>query len=272
MKSSNILRTIMLSWALTIGNFPNQWNNTTKQEIHRLFSQKSPSVRGKVNIEKSKFIKISSSDLKWSPFDPSHPMITLNETNLLWASQSEKILSEFNSHDQKLTFQEKLEKGIKIPIIYPELKKYFPETLIEVEQDPQFKNYRLSNPNTLILLKTQNGRHALAYYQKGKLAMASFVSIGTPQHKTISGQYPITPDLIRRRSRKYKNAAMPYSLHISWGYFLHQWRSNGYPLSHGCIRVPWLYQQWLYKQIKQGKQTQIIIHKPYETTSFKKGE
>ena len=272
MKSSNLLRTIMLSWALTIGNFPNQWNNTTKQEIHRLFSQKSPSIRGKVNIEESKFIKISSSDLKWSPFDPSHPMITLNETNLLWASQSEKILSEFNSHDPKLTFQEKLEKGIKIPIIYPELKKYFPETLIEVEQDPQFKNYRLSNPNTLILLKTQNGKHALAYYQKGKLTMASFVSIGTAQHKTISWQYAITPDLIRRRSRKYKNAAMPYSLHISWGYFLHQWKSNGYPLSHGCIRVPWLYQQWLYKQIKQGKQTQIIIHKPYETTSFKKGE
>ncbi len=79
----------------------------------------------------------------------------------------------------------------------------------------KFSNYNFSNPNTLILLKTKSGRHALAYYQKGKLTMASFVSIGTAEHKTISGQYTITPDQIRRRSRKYKNAPMPYSLHIS---------------------------------------------------------
>ena len=118
------------------------------------------------------------------------------------------------------------------------MSKYFPKNLIKVQQDPQFNNYSFSNPNTLILLKTKSGRHALAYYQNGTLAMTSFVSIGTLQHKTISGQYTITPDQIRRRSRKYKNAPMPYSLHVSGGYFIHQGTSTGYPLSHGCIRVP----------------------------------
>jgi len=106
------------------------------------------------------------------------------------------------------------------------LKTYFPQTLLEVQQDPQFSNYSFSNPNTLILLKTKSGRHALAYYQNGTLAMTSFVSIGTLR------------DQIRRRSRKYKNAPMPYSLHVSGGYFIHQGTSTGYPLSHGCIRVP----------------------------------
>lgn len=283
---SNILCALTLSSTLSMGTTPYQRQNNTKEEISLLFTENTkPTEDGpkKLSISQkkghkekhspnTKFISISSSDLKGSPFDPSHPMISLNATNLLWASQSEKILSEFNTHDQKLTFEEKLQKGIKVPLIYPELSKYFPKNLIKVQQDPQFSNYSFSNPNTLILLKTKSGRNALAYYQNGTLAMTSFVSIGTLRHKTISGQYPITPDQIRRRSRKYKNAPMPYSLHVSGGYFIHQWKSNGYPLSHGCIRVPWLYQQWLYKQIKQGKQTQIIIHNPYQATSFKKGE
>lgn len=271
MKSSNLLRrAIALSWAITVGNNPQLSGNPTKQQLSKLFSQDSTINKGKA--QNPEFIVVSSSDLKGSPFDPSHPMISLNATNLLWASQSEKILSEFNAHDQKLTFEEKLGKGIKVPIIYPGLKTYFPQTLLEVQQDPQFSNYSFSNPNTLILLKTKSGRHALAYYQNGTLAMTSFVSIGTLRHKTISDQYTITPDQIRRRSRKYKNAPMPYSLHVSGGYFIHQGTSTGYPLSHGCIRVPWLYQQWLYKQIKQEGNTQIIIHNPYQATTFKKGE
>ena len=235
MKSSNLLRrAIALSWAITVGNNPQLSGNPTKQQLSKLFSQDSTINKGKA--QNPEFIVVSSSDLKGSPFDPSHPMISLNATNLLWASQSEKILSEFNTHDQKLTFEEKLGKGIKVPIIYPGLKKYFPQTLLEVQQDPQFSNYSFSNPNTLILLKTKSGRHALAYYQNGILAMTSFISIGTLRHKTISGQYTITPDQIRRRSRKYKNAPMPYSLHVSGGYYIHQGTSTGYPLSHGCIR------------------------------------
>ena len=84
----------------------------------------------------------------------------------------------------------------------------------------------------------KSGNAWYLYNQNGTLAMTSFVSIGTLRHKTISGQYTITPDQIRRRSRKYKNAPMPYSLHVSGGYFIHQGTSTGYPLSHGCIRVP----------------------------------
>lgn len=226
MESSNLLRAIALSWAIAVGNNPQLSGNPTKQQLSKLFSQDSSINKGKA--QNPEFIVVSSSDLKGSPFDPSHPMISL--------------------------------------------KKYFPQTLLEVQQDPQFSNYSFSNPNTLILLKTKSGRHALAYYQNGTLAMTSFVSIGTLRHKTISGQYTITPDQIRRRSRKYKNAPMPYSLHVSGGYFIHQGTSTGYPLSHGCIRVPWLYQQWLYKQIKQEGNTQIIIHNPYQATTFKKGE
>lgn len=277
MKSSNLLPIIALSWAIIAGNNTKLAWNTTNQQLRTLFSQDSTltsqdSTINESTFQKPEFILISSSDLKDGPFNESHPMIHLNATNLLWGSQSKTILSEFNSHNPELTFKQKLKEGINIPLIYPELKTYFPQTLLEVQQDPQFNDYDFSNPNTLILIKTQNGKHALAYYQNGELTMASFISIGTSQHKTIPGQYIITPDKIRRRSQKYNNAPMPYSLNVIWGYYIHQGTSTGYPLSHGCIRVPWLYQQWLYKQIKQEGNTQIIIHKPYQATSFKKGE
>ena len=121
MESSNLLRAIALSWAIAVGNNPQLSGNPTKQQLSKLFSQDSSINKGKA--QNPEFIVVSSSDLKGSPFDPSHPMISLNATNLLWASQSEKILSEFNAHDQKLTFEEKLGKGIKVPIIYPGLKK-----------------------------------------------------------------------------------------------------------------------------------------------------
>lgn len=42
---------------------------------------------------------------------------------------------------------------------------------------------------------------------------------------------------------------MPYALHIKGGYFLHQGRSDGTPMSHGCIRVPGLYQKRIYENL-----------------------
>ena len=81
-----------------------------------------------------------------------------------------KILSEFNTHDRKLTFEEKLQKGIKVPLIYPELSKYFPKNLIKVQQDPQFSNYNFSNPNTLILLKTKIWKTGISLLSKWNIS------------------------------------------------------------------------------------------------------
>jgi len=82
MKSSNLLRrAIALSWAITVGNNPQLSGNPTKQQLSKLFSQDSTINKGKA--QNPEFIVVSSSDLKGSPFDPSHPMISLNATNLL---------------------------------------------------------------------------------------------------------------------------------------------------------------------------------------------
>lgn len=97
--------------------------------------------------------------------------------------------------------------------------------------------------------------------------MTSYVSIGTNNHKTVEGHYSITPDAIFRRSRKYDSAPMPYALHITGGYFIHQGVSDGTPRSHGCIRMPGLYQKRLYEYIKkQAQKPEIIMTGLYQPT------
>ena len=305
---SNLLRTIALSGAIIVSPVHYKSSpNTTKYQLQELFSSENKktvteeigekkrellieepektTVNNSLETEKpstidqkkshkekqeqkSDFISISTSDLKWSPFDPTKPMIPINATNLLWSSQHEKILNDFNKNSATHTFREILDKWIKIPLIYPSLKHIFPAHLSDLRKDPQFKTDPLSNKNQLLLIKTKNNHNALAYYQNGKLKMATYVSIGTLRHKTVTGAYEISPDQIRRRSRRYGRAPMPYALHITWGYFLHQGTSDGNPRSHGCIRVPGFYQQWLYQQVKASDKTQIIIHNPYQITQL----
>lgn len=117
----------------------------------------------------------------------------------------------------------------------------------------------------MIVTQCSNKKHALAYYQGGRLKMATYVSIGRGNDKTIQGIYPVKHDKIRRRSARYSNAPMPYSLRIHGGYFLHQGTSDGTPKSKGCIRVPGLYQRWLYQALPKEGNTQVIMTELYSS-------
>lgn len=99
--------------------------------------------------------------------------------------------------------------------------------------------------------------------------MATYVSLGirssNPKndHPTIEGLFPLKHDKIFRRSKTYNNAPMPYALHFYGGYFIHQGKSNGLDLSHGCVRVPGLYQQKLYNDLPKGGQVLLKgLYKP----------
>lgn len=218
---------------------------------------------------------VSASDLHKTPFDPAKPMqqVQINATNMLWAGQAETILKKYNSFKaQQNSFKQQLESWITIPLIYPELKTIFPATLSELKTSPAFQkilekhNYKLDKPHIILIIKTENGKNALAYYAEDKLTMATYTSLGTRNHKTIKGEFWLRHDNIFRKSMKYK-APMPYAIQIKDGYFMHQGTSDGTPRSHGCIRVPGLYQKWLYEQL-QNKTSKIIIHNPYEITTL----
>lgn len=164
-------------------------------------------------------------------------------------------MKNFNQFPDSVNFSAKTrlknEDKIRFPLIYPELKHYFPDSLKNLWQNNEaFLPYKRENiDHLLIVSKCENGKNALAYYEQGRLKMATYVSIGNPRTKTIRGSFPVKHDAIFRRSRKYQNAAMPYSLHIKGHYFLHQGWSDGSPRSHGCIRVPGLYQKWLFEHL-----------------------
>ena len=211
-------------------------------------------------------------NLEETPFLGEKSMIELNYWNLLGYSQAKTIMEDYNDlsstdPNQKLLWNEE----ITFPLIYPDLEAFFPKRLETLLLYPSFEKY--SNQmmkHTIIVSCCENGKTALAYYENWKLRLATYVSAWTKNHKTIKGKYSLSHGSIYRRSQKYNRAPMPYSLNINWGYFLHQWRSNGNPQSHGCIRVPGLYIKWLYEHLPRSQGETIIILEDLYTPTLKK--
>ena len=222
---------------------------------------KHSSVENSNNIEN--FI-INSKDLEWTPFFGKTRMITPSYGNLLWHSQSTTIMMDMNN--KKIENHDCISENesITIPLIYPELKSNFSDDLWDFLNKflPEYKNE--TGNDIIIVTQCKNGKNALWYYKNWKLKLATYVSIWTKHRATIKGKYSLKHDQIRRRSRRYHNSAMPYSILIKWWYYLHQWRSNWKPQSHWCVRVPWLYQKWLYENIPDW--TVIILDWLYKPT------
>ncbi len=93
-------------------------------------------------------------------------------------------------------------------------------------------------------------KSALALYRDGKLFMATYVSIWTSGRKSVTWQFEIISENPYKRSIKYENSPMPLSLQIVWWYYFHQWNVTGNPLSHWCIRMPWVYADLMYSAIR----------------------
>ena len=216
--------------------------------------------------------KVTIQDLEETPFRWKKRIINPNYWNFLGYSQAKAIMEDYNDlssvdPNQKLLWNEE----ITFPLIYPELEAFFPKRLETLLLYPSFEKYSNQMMKHMIIVSCcENGKTALAYYENWKLKLATYVSAWTKNHKTIKGKYPLSHSSIYRRSRRYNRAPMPYSLNINWGYFLHQWRSNGNPQSHGCIRVPGLYIKWLYEHLPRNQGEAIIILEGLYTPTLKK--
>lgn len=215
---------------------------------------------------KTETFTVTTEDLKDWPFDINKPKITLSFWNLLWEGQTQYIL-EFNgiSWKNQNNIIEK-DQTLNIPLIYPELKSEFPRNWNDFLNNKWFEKYKNSpSENHIVVTKCSNGLNALAYYKWWTLTMASFVSIWTTNwHKTPTWEFKVWDKEMKKVSSKY-NSAMPYSIHINGDIFLHQWASNWTPRSHGCVRMPWLYERWLYQEMtwETKDNTSIILDKLY---------
>ena len=74
-------------------------------------------------------------------------------------------------------------------------------------------------------------------YEWGKLVFWGPVSSGRKSYPTLPGKFFVNYKQRYKRSIKYDNAPMPFSINYYSGYFMHQQSMPGYPASHGCVRL-----------------------------------
>lgn len=110
-------------------------------------------------------------------------------------------------------------------------------------------------PHMLIVsVKSQK----VSFYANGKLASQSPVSTGKPTHPTPHGVFSIIQRNRHHRSNIYSGAPMPYMQRLTWsGIALHQGALPGGPASHGCIRLPEQYANYLWNTTKMN--TRVIV-------------
>ena len=250
-----------------------EWNknkelNDSKDTVTLPIENVNKSDTAPDNIEISNgCFEVNISNLEWTPFFWSRRMIAPSYWNLLWFSQATDIMTNNNAKWKEFDVTNWVDEkeSISIPLIYPELADYFPADWSSLANGA-FSKYKDVKANDLIVVtQCKNWKNALAYYKNWKLTLATYVSIGTRWRRTVSWEYDLKHDQIRRRSHRYHNSAMPYSIWITWGYYLHQGWSNWKPQSHWCVRVPGLYQKWLYEHLPK-ENSKIILDWLYEPT------
>jgi lipoprotein-anchoring transpeptidase ErfK/SrfK len=160
----------------------------------------------------------------------------------------------------KIVYETSLEKysEIQFPAVFYGLEMVFPATVADFSKSGRKLPTGVKETDDLVFVDvTPEGKTALAFYQNGKLALATHVSLGTKGHATPRGTFTTSYKESYKRSKLYENAPMPYAVNVEGHIFLHHGRVNGKPLSHGCIRVPGFYQEVIFREIKSG--TKVVI-------------
>lgn len=97
-------------------------------------------------------------------------------------------------------------------------------------------------------------------YRNGVRIGAATVSTGKPGHVTPTGIFTVLQKDKDHHSKKYDNAAMPYTERLTWdGVALHAGGLPGYPSSHGCVHLPSEFARQLF-QISPMGMTVVIAN------------
>jgi hypothetical protein len=90
-------------------------------------------------------------------------------------------------------------------------------------------------------------------YRNGILVGRSTVSTGSTGHATPGGVFSILEKKQEHYSKTYNNAPMPNMQRLTWtGIAMHSGNLPGYPASHGCIRLPFVFSQLLFSATWKG--------------------
>jgi hypothetical protein len=87
---------------------------------------------------------------------------------------------------------------------------------------------------------------------------ATTVSTGRHGYRTPTGTFRILEKYREHRSKKYKNAPMPYTQRFTRsGVALHGGGVPGYPSSHGCVHLPRTFAKILFDETPVG--TTVVV-------------
>ena len=164
---------------------------------------------------------------------------------------------------------------VTIPMIYPGLRKYFPQSLDELlAQRPQLGVPDDRTRNIIVIQRVPGGQPALALYHGGYLVLLTHCAVGRgspdddEEWKTPRGHFMVQVHESARTSNAFNDAPMNYCLLIdeARGVYTHM-RDTGGPtpdtsMSHGCVGLPGLYARELYLLVgdeTEGSSTEVLI-------------
>lgn len=112
------------------------------------------------------------------------------------------------------------------------------------------------------ILVTVSLDEQMAYvYRNGVRIGMSTVSSGKTGHATPTGVFVTLMKDAKHRSSKYNNAAMPYTQKFTnYGVALHAGGLPGYPSSHGCVHLPSVFAELLFKASPLGMTVVVTNH------------
>lgn len=178
----------------------------------------------------------------------------------LWYNQADSIIKKYNTDTLDINSIKEI-SDISFPLIYDELSDKIPhdlDTLLTQDKFSEHKNKLIWIDSLIVVTKQEDWKYTVSYYIDGRLFLASYVSIwvwkATPQWL-----FSVKRKIFDKRSIKYKNAPMPYALHLDGNIFIHQWYIDWEKRSHGCVRLPWLYQEILYYSTKIWTKVLIVF-------------
>lgn len=109
-------------------------------------------------------------------------------------------------------------------------------------------------PDGPLVMTVDLQARVISVFKGGYEIGATATLLGTPEHPTPVGVFPILTKERHNVSEKYNNAPMPWTLRLTWdGIAIHGGSTveNGYA-SHGCIAVPDEFASRLFAIAKKG--------------------
>ncbi|WP_294343814.1 L,D-transpeptidase [Prosthecochloris sp.] len=95
-------------------------------------------------------------------------------------------------------------------------------------------------------------------YENGALLFWGPISSGRKSNPTWPGEFFVNYKQRHKRSIKYNNAPMPYSINYDGPYFIHQQALPGHPASRGCVRLLEADAKKLFSWMKVGDSVTVL--------------